>query len=55
MSKVQCFGCHEYGNYKADCTKKPKNKKRKERFEALTDEDEEPSKKQMEDPKDLYY
>jgi hypothetical protein len=43
MSKVQCFGCHEYGQYKKDCPKL--TKKRKEIHHASIVNDEEPSKK----------
>lgn len=45
MSKIQCFGCNEYGN------------KRKEKSEShIVDEMREPKKKPKgEDPKDLYY
>lgn len=27
MSKVQCFGCNGFGDYKRDCPKDPKSKK----------------------------
>ena len=33
MSKIQCYGCQEYGHYKRDCPKF-KDNKRKERNEA---------------------
>lgn len=52
---MKCFHWHEHGHYKTDCPKNPKNNKRKERSEALIAEDEEPLKKQKEDPRDLYY
>ena len=56
MSKVQCFGCHEYGHSKKDFPKNPKNNKRNERHEASTTKDEEaPKKPKVEDYKDLYY
>lgn len=56
MYKVQFYGCHEYGNFKRDCPKNPKNNKREERHEALTVKYEEASKKpKVEDNKDLYY
>ena len=45
MSKVQIYGSHEYGHFKRDYLKNPKNNKRKETHEALTTEDEEGPKK----------
>lgn len=60
ISKVQCFGCNEYGHFKRDFPKDPWNKKKnksKEISEAhITEENEEPKKKaKNEDPKYLYY
>jgi hypothetical protein len=43
MSKVQCYGFHEYGHYKHDCPKLAK--KRKEEHYASVANDEVPSKK----------
>jgi hypothetical protein len=43
MSKVRCFGCHEYGHYKKHCPKLAN--KRKEKHHASVANDEEPSKK----------
>ena len=49
MSKIQCYECQEYGNFKRDCLKlKKDNKKRKERNEAhVTEEVEEHEKKKL--------
>lgn len=57
MSKIQCFGCNEYGHFKRDCLNNKVSNKRKERNEAhTTKEKEEPDKKPKgEDPKNLYY
>ena len=56
MSKIQCFGCNEYGQVKRDCSNKVNNKS-KERSEAHIDEVKgNPKKKPKgEDPKDLHY
>src|ERR1700733_2562132 len=53
MSKVQRFGCQEYGRYKRDCPKlkKDKNNKRKREEARVTQEVKEDDKKQKkEDP-----
>jgi len=59
MSKVQCFGCNEFGNYKRDCPKDHKNKNNnesKEISESHIAKDEEDEKKpKIEDNKELYY
>ena len=58
MSKIQCYGCQEYGHFKRDCLKlKKDNKKRKERIEAhITEEIEEPNgKKSEKEGIDLHY
>ena len=42
MSKIQCYGCQEYGHYKRDCLKFKNENKRKEGNEAhFTEEVEE--------------
>jgi hypothetical protein len=53
MSKVQCFGCNEYGHYKRDFPKLAK--KRKERHHASVVNDEEPSKKVKHEETDFFY
>ena len=58
MSKIQCFGCQEYGHYKRNCPKlkKDNNNKRKREEANMTQEMKEEEKKQnKEDPLDLYY
>ena len=53
MSKVQRFGCQEYGRYKRDCPKlkKDNNNKRKREEARVTQEVKEDDKKQKkEDP-----
>ena len=57
MSKIQCFGCQEYGHYKRNCPKlKKDNNKRKGEEAHMTQEVKEEEKKQKkEDPPDLYY
>jgi len=58
MSKIQCFGCQEYGHYKSNCPKlkKDNNNKRKREEAHITQEMKEEGKKQKkEDPSDLYY
>ena len=58
MSKIQCYGCQEYGHYKRICPnlKRDDNNKRK-REEAHTTQKvkEEEIKQKKEDPMDLYY
>ena len=34
MSKIQCYGCQQYGHHKRDCLKFKKDNKRKERNKA---------------------
>lgn len=58
MSKIQCFGCQEYGHYKRNCPKlkKDTNNKRKREEAHITQEmKEEGNRKKKEDPLDLYY
>lgn len=59
MSKIQCYECNEYGNFKRNCPiLKKDNKKIKERNKArVTKEVEEPKKKKTkkEEVKELYY
>ena len=57
MSKVQCFGCQEYGNYKRYCAKfkKEKNKRKREEAHITQEVKEEDKKQKKEDPPDLYY
>lgn len=56
MSKVQCYGCQEYGHYKRYCSKlKKDNNKINEAH--ITNEVEVPEKKKSkkDEVKDLYY
>jgi len=58
MSKLQCFDCNVFGDYKRDCPKDPKSKKntkRKEISEYYISKYEEARKSKIEDNKDLYY
>jgi len=57
MSKIQCFGCQEYGHYKRNCPKlnKDNNKKRKREEAHMTQEIKQDKKQKKEDPPDLYY
>jgi len=58
MSKIQRYGCQEYGQYKRNCPKlkKDNNNKRKREEAHMTQEVKEEEKKQKkEDPPDLYY
>ena len=58
MSKIQCYGCQEYGHYKRNCPKlkKDNNNKIKREEAHITQEVKEEGKKQKkEDPPDLYY
>ena len=58
MSKVQYFGCQEYGDYKRNCPKlkRDNNNKRKREEAHITQEVKEEDKKQKkEDHPDLYY
>lgn len=57
MSKIQFFGCNEYGNYKRNCQKNKVNKNRKEKSEAHIGEQKGEFEKKLkgEDTKDLYY
>ena len=58
MSKIQCYGCQEYGHYMRNCPKlkKDNNNKRKREEAHMTQEvKEEENKQKKEDPLDLYY
>lgn len=58
MSKIQCYGCQEYGNFKIDCPKlKKDNKKRKEIIEAhiIEEVEELDEKKSKKEGIDLHY
>ena len=57
MSKIQCYGCREYGHYKRNCPKLKKDNKSKERIEAhITEEVDEPNeKKSKKEGIDLHY
>jgi len=58
MSKIQCYGCQDYGHYKRNCPKlnKENNDKIKREESHMTQELKEEEKKQKnEDPLDLYY
>lgn len=57
MSKVQCYGCHEYGHYKRNCAKfKKDNNKRREEAHIIEEVEEDKKKKPKNDKvKDLYF
>jgi hypothetical protein len=42
MSKVQCYGCHEYGHYKDKCPKLANKNKRRYHASVADVNDEEP-------------
>ena len=52
MSKVQCFGCQEYGHYKRDFPKfkKEKNKRKWEEAHITQEVKEEEKQQKKEDP-----
>jgi hypothetical protein len=52
MSKIQCFNCRKYGNYKNHC---PELNKRKETHEESITEEREPSKKAKQDKTDFFF
>ena len=56
MDKVRCFGCNELGNYKIDCPKFEKDKRKREEAH-VSDMREEPNanKSKKEEAEDLYY
>ena len=57
MSKIQCFGCQEYGHYKRNCPKlknNNNNKRKREEAHMTHKTKEEDKKKKKEDPPDLY-
>ena len=57
MSKIQCYGCQEYEQYKRDCPKVKKDNKRGREEAHITKEPEEDEKKKSkkEEVRDLYY
>ena len=57
MSKIQCYGCQEYGYYKRNCPKlkKDNNKRKREEAHVIQEMKEEENKQKKEDPSDLYY
>lgn len=57
MSKIQCYGCQEYGHYKRDCPKVKQDNKigREEAHIAKEVEEAEKKKSKKEEVRDLYY
>ena len=56
MDKVRCFGCNELGNYKRDCPKSEKDKRKREEAH-VSDMREEPNanKSKKEEVKYIFY
>jgi len=56
MSKIQCFGCNEYGNFKRYCPNNKTNKMKERGGAHIIEEKEEFEKNPKgEDPKNIYY
>ena len=58
ISKIQCYGCQEYGHYKRDCPKIKKDNNKRGREEGhITEkvEDAEKKKSKKEEVIDLHY